>query len=101
MVRELPGVVRVSSFIGESAPMMYYNVLTNEDNNPAFLHLIVDTVSLEATNQQVPGLQQSLDKRFPQAQSVVRKYEQGSRPGASGPDAPASPGNPRTRRDAA
>ncbi|HAO01920.1 MAG TPA: AcrB/AcrD/AcrF family protein, partial [Halomonas sp.] len=37
MVRELPGVVRVSSFIGESAPMMYYNVLTNEDNNPAFL----------------------------------------------------------------
>lgn len=78
MVRELPGVVRVSSFIGESAPMMYYNVLTNEDNNPAFLHLIVDTVSLEATNQQVPGLQQSLDKRFPQAQSVVRKYEQGS-----------------------
>ena len=78
MVRELPGVVRVSSFIGESAPMMYYNALTNEDNNPAFLHLIVDTVSLEATNQQVPGLQQSLDKRFPQAQSVVRKYEQGS-----------------------
>jgi multidrug efflux pump subunit AcrB len=78
MVRELPGIVRVSSFIGESAPMMYYNVLTNEDNNPAFLHLIVDTVSLEATNQQVPGLQQSLDKRFPQAQSVVRKYEQGS-----------------------
>ena len=77
MVRELPGVVRVSSFIGESAPMMYYNALTNEDNNPAFLHLIVDTVSLEATNQQVPGLQQSLDKRFPQAQSVVRKYEQG------------------------
>jgi multidrug efflux pump subunit AcrB len=75
MVRELPGVVRVSSFIGESAPMMYYNVLTNEDNNPAFLHLIVDTVSLEATNQQVPGLQQSLDKRFPQAQGVVRKYE--------------------------
>ena len=77
MVRELPGVVRVSAFVGESAPMMYYNVLTNEDNNPAFLHLIVDTASLDVTRQQVPQLQQALDQRFPQAQSVVRKYEQG------------------------
>lgn len=77
MVREVPGVLRVSAFIGESAPMMYYNVLTNEDNNPAFLHLIVDTESLDVTNRQVPPLQQALDRRFPQAQSVVRKYEQG------------------------
>lgn len=77
MIRELPGITRVSAFIGESAPMMYYNVMTNEDNNPAFLHVIVDTESLEITNQRVPSLQQALDQRFPQAQSVVRKYEQG------------------------
>ncbi|MFC7368706.1 efflux RND transporter permease subunit [Vreelandella zhaodongensis] len=77
MIRELPGITRVSAFIGESAPMMYYNVMTNEDNNPAFLHVIVDTESLEITNQRVPALQQALDQRFPQAQSVVRKYEQG------------------------
>lgn len=77
MIRELPGITRVSAFIGESAPMMYYNVLTNEDNNPAFMHVIVDTVSLDVTNQRVPELQRALDQRFPQAQSVVRKYEQG------------------------
>ncbi|MCE7520226.1 efflux RND transporter permease subunit [Halomonas titanicae] len=77
MIRELPGITRVSAFVGESAPMMYYNVLTNEDNNPAFLHLIVDTASLQITNERVPALQQALDRRFPQAQSVVRKYEQG------------------------
>ncbi|TVP46972.1 MAG: efflux RND transporter permease subunit [Halomonas sp.] len=77
MIREMPGITRVSAFIGESAPMMYYNVLTNEDNNPAFLHVIVDTVSLNVTNQRVPELQRTLDQRFPQAQSVVRKYEQG------------------------
>ena len=76
-VREVPGVVRVSAFIGESAPMMYYNVLTQEDNNPAFVHLIVDTTSLDVTNREVPGLQQALDQHFPQAQIVVRKYEQG------------------------
>lgn len=77
LIRELPGIKRVSAFIGESAPMMYYNVLTNEDNNPAFLHLIVDAESLAVTNQRVPMLQQVLDQHFPQAQSVVRKYEQG------------------------
>ncbi|GHE20188.1 efflux RND transporter permease subunit [Halomonas urumqiensis] len=77
LVGESEGVSRVSTFIGGNAPMMYYNVMSTEDGNPAFLHLIVDTRSLGVTNRLVPRLQQRLDSRFPEAQSLVRKYEQG------------------------
>jgi multidrug efflux pump subunit AcrB len=77
MVRAEPGVSRAFWFIGASAPTMYYNVIGNEDANPAFAEAIINTASIAATDRLIPRLQRMLDAAFPQAETQVHKYEQG------------------------
>lgn len=76
-LRATEGVRQVQWTLGASAPMLYYNVLGGEDANPAFAMAIVDTASLDATTRLVPELQRHLDAAFPEAQAVIRAYEQG------------------------
>jgi multidrug efflux pump subunit AcrB len=77
IVRAEPGVTRAFWFMGASAPTMYYNVVGNEDANPAFAEAIINTSSIAATDRLIPRLQRILDAAFPQAETQVLKYEQG------------------------
>ncbi len=77
LIRAEPGVKRAFWFIGASAPTMYYNVIGNEDANPAFAEAIINTASIAATDRLIPRLQRLLDAAFPGAETQVLKYEQG------------------------
>ncbi|WP_142850451.1 efflux RND transporter permease subunit [Telmatospirillum sp. J64-1] len=77
VLRRTEGVRRAYWTIGTGAPMIFYNQLGGEDGNAAYAHAVIDTESIAATARLVPQLQQELDRLFPQAQVVTRKYEQG------------------------
>ncbi len=61
--------------IGASFPSVYYNLVMNRDNSPFFAQAAV--TSAEATNRLIPELQAELDRRFPEAQLLVRQFGQG------------------------
>ena len=77
VIREFEGVRHTWFVVGSNAPMVYYNQIPTDDGNPAFAHGIVDTESQAATKRIVPELQRRLDAALPDAQIIVRKYEQG------------------------
>ncbi len=71
------GVADVQWFIGESAPAFYYNMIADQDGVPGFAEALVTTVSAEAAATVIPELQLELDRRVPQAQTIVRDLVQG------------------------
>ncbi|MEE4172910.1 MAG: efflux RND transporter permease subunit [Xanthomonadales bacterium] len=76
-IAEQPGVDHVEWFLGQSAPSFYYNLIQRYDQRPNFGQAMVSAVDFEAANRLVPELQRRLDERYPEAQILVRKLEQG------------------------
>ncbi len=72
-----PEVVQVEWVIGESAPAFYYNMITDQDNQPRFAEALITTRSAAATEELIPRLQQILDRRLPRARALVRGLVQG------------------------
>lgn len=70
-------VDEVHWFIGENAPLFYYNVASVRSNQPSFAHAIVVCPSPEKAKQAMLRLQPALSERFPQATISVRQLEQG------------------------
>lgn len=77
LLRDDPDIVETDWFIGESAPKFFYNLLTNRDGMANFAQAMVTATSAEATNSLIERFQALLDRRFPDAQILVRKLEQG------------------------
>ncbi len=77
MLRGQPEVVQVQWVVGESPPAFYYNMITNQDNQPRFAQALVTTTSPAATEALIPRLQQELDRDLPQARALVRGLVQG------------------------
>jgi multidrug efflux pump len=71
-----PAVQDVHWFVGESAPMFYYNLIPTRKNVPRYAQAIVQKNSIADQNF-VNGLQAELDQKFPQALILVRLLEQG------------------------
>lgn len=76
-IRAMDGVERVQWFIGGSGPSFYYNMMQRYDQRPGFAQAMVATRDFRAANAAIPELQRRLDDRFPGAQVLVRKLEQG------------------------
>ena len=73
-----PLVANFSTFVGESAPRFYYNV---DPEFPAknYAQLLVNTRSAEATPKLVFELRRQLSEVAPEAFTMVRELEQGTR----------------------
>jgi multidrug efflux pump subunit AcrB len=77
VIREQPEVQRVHWLIGASFPRVYYNLLMNQDRSAFYAQAVIDVTDARATARLVPLLQAELDRRFPQAQPVLRSFGQG------------------------
>ncbi len=84
VVRELrhlladhPEVVADHWFIGQSAPKFFYSLLTNKDGEAQFAEGMIVTHSEHEVDRLIATLQPLVDARFPEAQILVRKLEQG------------------------
>ncbi|TWT93117.1 efflux RND transporter permease subunit [Neorhodopirellula pilleata] len=71
------GVDDVHWFIGESAPLFYYNVASVRSNQPSYAQAIVTCPTPDMAKQAMLRLQPILSDRFPQATISVRQLEQG------------------------
>ncbi|MCP9889403.1 efflux RND transporter permease subunit [Cyanobium sp. ATX 6A2] len=76
-IRSHPHVDDVHWFLGESAPQFFYNVIADQDNAPHYAQGLVQLRSAEGLRDTIRALQQSLDRRFPEAQILVKQLEQG------------------------
>ncbi len=72
-----PEVQKVSWFIGESAPVFYYNVVPSRQNAPQYGQAIVDCNGARDTRSLIRRLQTKLNSKFPRATILVRQLEQG------------------------
>lgn len=76
-IRATDGVESVHWFLGGSGPSFYYNMMQRYDSRPNFAQAMVTMRDFRAANAAIPSLQRQLDDRFPGAQVLVRKLEQG------------------------
>lgn len=77
IIRETEGISHVEWFLGTSTPSFYYNIMQRYDARPNFAQAMVSTRDVASANRAIPSLQKVLDDRFPAAQILVRKLEQG------------------------
>jgi multidrug efflux pump subunit AcrB len=76
-LRRDPSVTDVHWFIGESAPVFYYNVIPTRKNQPRYAQAIVQRNTTRQSQQVIHHLQDVLDQKFPQTLPLVRQLEQG------------------------
>jgi multidrug efflux pump subunit AcrB len=76
-VRQQPGVTNVFWQVGASFPPVYYNLIANRDNSPHYAQAIVEASDSMTVRELIRPLQTLLDRSFPEAQIVVRKFAQG------------------------
>ncbi len=76
-IRSHPHVDDVHWFLGESAPQFFYNVIADQENAPHYAQGLVQLRSAEGLRDTIRALQESLDRRFPEAQVLVKQLEQG------------------------
>ncbi len=71
------GLVSQNWFIGNSAPSYYYNLIFSRDGEPQYANGMIKFTDFERANELIDELQAEFDARWPQAQVLVRKLEQG------------------------
>ena len=72
-----PRVKRMTWLLGRSAPMFYYNVITNRLGARDYAHGIVQLDSKEDGAAEIRRVQKHLQQKFPEAQVLARQLEQG------------------------
>ncbi|MDN3653228.1 efflux RND transporter permease subunit [Thalassotalea ponticola] len=76
-IAQYDGIKSVNWFVGESAPSFYYNLVGAKDGMQNYAQAMITTKHFSVANQLIPKLQLALDDKYPQAQIIVRKLEQG------------------------
>ncbi|MEM1411335.1 MAG: efflux RND transporter permease subunit [Pseudomonadota bacterium] len=71
------GIDHQEWLLGRSAPSFYYNSIQRYDETPNFAQGMISARDYQSANAAIPALQRELDDRFPGAQILVRKLEQG------------------------
>lgn len=77
LLESYDGVEDVVWVLGESAPRVYYNVVTGESGRPNFAAGFVRTANGEATRRIVTDFQARARGAFPDAQFLALPFEQG------------------------
>jgi multidrug efflux pump subunit AcrB len=70
-------IERVHWFAGNSAPRVYYNQMGGEDDSAYFAQAIVQLRSADGAAAVIRDAQAQLNARLPEAQFLVRQFEQG------------------------
>lgn len=76
-IRAHPGVERVDWLVGGSFPSVYYNLVMDQDDRPAYGHAIIRAADPARARTLIPALQRELDTAFPQARIVLQPFAQG------------------------
>ncbi len=77
LIRADDGVDSIYWSIGQSGPAFYYNIVGNRSQEPGFAQAMVTTRTEADAARMVPALQADFDRRFPDAQVIVRGLVQG------------------------
>ncbi|MEM9533473.1 MAG: efflux RND transporter permease subunit [Pseudomonadota bacterium] len=77
LLAQEPALERQSWFVGKGAPSFYYNMMSNRDGEPQFANGMIKMTDYRAVSEAIPRLQSTMTARWPEAQIVVRKLEQG------------------------
>ncbi|GAX36527.1 putative RND efflux transporter [Nodularia sp. NIES-3585] len=64
-------------FVGQSAPMFYYNLISNRENQSHYAQAMVQLKSKDGVEALVRELQGDLSTVFPDARVIVQKLQQG------------------------
>ena len=72
-----PLVRRVDWTVGESAPAFYYNMRSTKQGIAGWSEALVLTTDENQTDALIRRLQRELDRRYPEAQIIVRGIDQG------------------------
>lgn len=76
-LRATAGITRIDWVVGGNAPSFYYNLLQRQQGASHYAQAMVKVSDFDTANKLIPQLQKTLDIRYPQAQIIVRKLEQG------------------------
>lgn len=77
VILENENVSRVHWFLGESAPIFFYNVVPKRKHSPFYGEAYVELKPEMDSRETIRDLQENLDKQFPGARILVRQLEQG------------------------
>lgn len=72
-----PRVEKIWWSIGKSGPAFYYNITGGRSREPGYAQAMITTVDAAASAELVAELQPTLDRRYPEAQIIVRGLVQG------------------------
>ncbi len=72
-----PNVTEVHWFAGSNAPKFYYNMLGGDDGSAFYAQALVQLRGRENYFETIREIQDTLDRRFPEAQFIARQLEQG------------------------
>ncbi|QIZ77098.1 efflux RND transporter permease subunit [Ferrimonas lipolytica] len=76
-IRSQEGIKQTSWDVGRNMPSFYYNLRAAQRGVSNFAHGMITAVDYQRANQLIPLFQNELSARYPQAQILVRKLEQG------------------------
>ncbi|MBQ4810810.1 acriflavin resistance protein [Pseudoalteromonas luteoviolacea] len=71
------GIERLDWMVGRNIPIFYYNLLQRDKGARNYAQAMVKVTDFERANELIKTLQIELDRAFPEAQTLVRKLEQG------------------------
>ncbi|MDF1849734.1 MAG: efflux RND transporter permease subunit [Verrucomicrobiales bacterium] len=77
VILENESVSRVHWFLGESAPIFFYNVIPRRKHSPFYGEAYVELKPEMNSRQVIRELQETLDEQFSEARILVRQLEQG------------------------
>ena len=76
-MRQAPALRHVYWMVGNSFPSVYYNLVMDEDRASHYAHGIVVTERSDDVDRLIKRFQRRLDRRFPEAQVIIRQFGQG------------------------
>jgi multidrug efflux pump subunit AcrB len=76
-IKKYEGIEQLHWMIGNNIPVFYYNLMPRDKGAKNYAQAMVKATDFKTANMLIKKLQHGLDRAFPQAQTLVRKLEQG------------------------
>jgi multidrug efflux pump len=76
-IKKYEGIEQVNWMVGSNIPIFYYNMIQRDKGAKNYAQAMVKVTDFERANTLIKQLQIDLDRAFPEAQTLVRKLEQG------------------------